>query len=936
MKETTAQQLINQINDLLETERDDKTFLDSFKQLLPQLDSHLRVRTPRIFDRISDEFYDEFRTPAAEIHLKALRSILFNSEIDSATARKQIIKLFEKRTVAETNSGEIKVDQESKDNTELTEYQAAVWEMIKNINDFFCFQASEFNDWEQIINGNLFNHDHIELLSAKIPRKIIKDFAALIQDFYEIDPNIQGILQKKIDLFNQSEISYESKISAVFKLFKALLVLMHDREKSKIHKLKTKKIKDLYNYFILNIESDGENKPTDPPDDFVKFYEKIAYNIDNSPINSDKFKLSETQLELLRRDITYTVQPNLNHEIEKSQARLQRIHHLITTLSAFCGDDTVDCWEKHIVPLDIQKKCTRALNIKALAEVFSGGLALGEGGVAAIGNYGLFSSVSPILAGMAVAPTLIGSIGCNYAIVAGDTQDTFNFMQGGLTKLHQNAKNEELSTTRKVLLWILSCLPSFISGACYGSLGGLSATATVSLVLSFLGISLIPVVGWIIFGVGIFTFATVFSILFIETGGAIRNATWEDFKNYFHKRFYWPSTGSKTDKTIAFFKNFFNALRILISLVVVAGLLFITGVKLFATSLISFFAKCAWGGAAANQLANGLSYINSTIWFYFNFKKGSRLLEAVSADAVFKLIPYIVEIGLRTSLYIIPALFCLTAQILSWPFSASTSKKFGSLFEKLLDLMAPHTTWNFFNKNKFLRSLSRDSHSGVDEAPENRGPIQVMGGIIKSTLALIKLVPPIIEITTRLAMALVYRLTWPVRVIFRKIHHHAYQKSPYYRKFAGKIHLKQRYREADLGSMIVPRLWNKVSGFIHQLRSPAHQQISTIAQSAQKTLAQSAEMAVDINAAGQFETFASGGSSNLPPFLKSMPSALQQTAAGGPQAICSAGLGQGACKTMLSSKQYAPLTIVANKNTLFGNRVGKPAPPPHPKISLQP
>ena len=1023
MKGTEDQKLIQEIHSLLklgkQTPQSAETIIKRFKDLLPQIDNHFRTRTPRIFDRISDEYYDEFRTPLAQLRLKALRSILANAEENYQEVLEKIIQLFERKVdeqkiksfeeapprfeddkielkppttrspeiedlknisseiiqqtkdifrqfneeikfkgkissgQLDTKTDDIKADppsnpQEIKEypeiqqlNQEIEQYQASIWKMIEKITGFYSSKDSKFDQWEQIINGNLFNHRNTDLLDPKIPRKIIKAFAELVQAFNEIDEETTAFLNHKISGFNSCGANPESKIRAVLKVLNVFFALMLDRERSRIQIKKKQQIKALYNRFVHNHHPKKAEEEEKQKAQFENFCESIIKGQDVSLINTHNLEISETDLDYLKWYLKYFVKEDFEKEIKQANARLQRIEVLVADLRAYCGDDAIGVddvtgsWKHHIIPLDLQKKRSRALNIKALAQVFAGGLAIGEGAVAAIGNYSLFSGVDPILAGASVLPTLAGSAGCNYAMVVDDTEGTFHVMEGGLAKLHRNDKDEELSRSRKAALWILSCLPSFISGACYGSFGGLSATATVSLILGFFGISLIPVIGWIFFAVGIFTFATVYSILFIETGGAIRNATWEDFKNYFYKRFYWPSKGTRTDEAIAFFKIICNIFRILVSVVIVAGLLFLTGVKLFATSLITLFAKLAWGGSVADKLAMGLSYINSSIWFYFNFKKGSSLLEMVSYDAPLKLIPYIVEMSFRAVLFIVPAIICLVAHIFTWPFSLSISQKFGAYFEKFLDFMAPHKTWNFFNNNKLLRNLASDRPFGLDEATQKSGPINIIGGVIKSTLALVKLVPSLVEVTLRLAVALVYRITWPVRVVCRKIHNHSYQHSEQYRAIAQKCHLKERYREADLGDIIVPRatawLGKKIPNLFHWLRSSTPdtkrcgEQPSKVSQSAGQTLALCANKAVNINAAGQGETFARGGSANLPGFIKSTPSVCQQVTAGGPQAICSAAIGQRGCNSVLSSKQYVPLSIVNNRSTVFGQ---KPSPPP--------
>jgi hypothetical protein len=924
--------------------RDDKEFVEQFSQYLPDINQHLQFRTFRAIDFLSDDYYEEYKTPLAIFHLQRLESIINSDELKNVEKRRQITELL---TTGMINSQPIK---------EMTEYYDDCWGAIKGITQFY-YQAKadpdQVNVWEPILNGSLISQDELDSFNYRLPQKLIKDFAQLIQAIGEIDADAVTLLQNCIEDIDGNT---QSKVEFIIKLLGMLLVSgsqnvfsIQDQEYAQIEEQENKHIQNLYNFYINDSDKNYQQKAH-----FTQLCWAMIYD--------EKFvlptywpelpELSQNQLYFLHRDIKYLfVKDDLKNARTKALGRLEHIAGLIQDLSTYCGCElpianarppagisnrdkffhkfytapqvqTLYPWENLLAPLELQKKRSRTLNIKDMANLMSAGLALGEGTVASFGSYQMLMSVNPALAIAVSAPTLAGSAGCNYAIVIEDTEKTIDALSNGLDHLHTNSEHEKLGVKRKILLWLLSFIPSFISGACYGALGGLSAVSTVTVILSFAGLSMIPVVGWIIFGViALVTFVTVFSILFELTREAIANTTWTDIQEYFYKRFYWPSTGTKTDKTLAFFNNFFNALCLTVAMVLISGLLFLTSLKLFATSLTTAFMQFTWGGAAADKLASTLSYINSSLWLYFNFKKGSNLFDLLYPRGAAKIVPYIIETALRTSLLIVPAIIVFLVNPIIWLFSSELSNKCANMFDKILDAMAPNWSSNFLNKH-----LPGRTHSGVGEMADKHRPIQISGGVIKSTLALCKLLPYIPEVSLRFGLGIVYKALWPVRKVVRTVHNYAYKKSESYRTGIDTLSfIKPRYQESHIGEIIVPKAthyvvnklfvaakWvqRKIHGwFSVKVKATSPVESDNVAK-AREHQGNTAAVVVAANSLGQYETFAQGGSGELPGFLKDSTDSTKEFMAGAPQFVCSEALNDGACKAMINRKEYIPLEIM--------------------------
>ena len=844
----------------------DEEFIKQFKENLPEITQHFRFRDFRIMDYLSDEYHEEQRTPLAIFHLQLIDGILNNAEEKNAEKRRQITELFTTGTIDPqdpiVNPSVVRFREE------VATYYDDVWMAFSRISDFY-FQSMEqpdqVNVWDQILNGSLFNQDHVDALSYQLPQKLIKDFAQLIQILFEIDPQSVTLLQACIEKIK--DYPGQDKIEFIFNFLEKLFISgshneifsIQDQEYDRLEQQEKKYIRFLYNFYVKNLDEEAQGQENtmlyQPTESFSRLCHNIIYDKDfKLPEEcSDLPELSKNKSYFLHRDIKYSfVKDELMQARVKSQARLDQIASLIQDLSTYCGCPLpiaasyplpadaskreeffhkhysvprvapVHAWENHLVPMDLQKQRSRALNVKDVANLFSGGLSLGEGAVAGMGNYQMLMTLSPALAAAVVAPTLLGSAGCNYAIVVDDTEKTLDTLSGGLTQLHTNADNVELGWSRKILLWVFCFIPCFISGVCYGTLGGLSVMGTVGLILGFAGISMIPVVGWIIFAVvALATLVTIFSILFELTRERIANGTWADVEAYFNKRFYWPKAGSIKDKTLAFFSNCFNGLRLVGSVVLITGLLFLTSAKLFAASLMAAFVKFTWGGSVAEKVASSLSYINASLWLYFNFQKGSSLFDLLTPRSAAKIVPYIIETAVRTVIFIVPALFCLFAQPIAWLWSKKAGADCEGRFEKMLDNMAPNWSSAFLNKR-----ISGRTHSGIDDFSENNGPVQISGGLIKCTLALCKLAPYVPEMTVRFAIGVVYKLLWPVRKIVRSVHNYACKKSSGYRTFSSAVGLKPRYQESYMGEIIVPKathfIVSKLSAAAHWLQQKIH------------------------------------------------------------------------------------------------------------------
>ena len=732
---------------------------------------------------------------------------------------------------------------------------------------------------------------------------------------------------------------------------------IQDREYDRLEQQEKKYIRFLYNFYVKNRDEEAQRQQNDQPtESFSKLCHSIIY--DKDFILPEDFRdlpeLSKNKLYFLHRDIKYSfVKDELMQAHAKSQARLDQIASLIQNLSTYCGCPLpiaanypllagaskrekffhkpyseqrapIHAFENHVVSMELQKRRSRALNVKDMANLFSGGLSLGEGAVAGMGNYQMIVTLNPALAASVIAPTLVGSAACNYAIVVNDPEKTLDIMAGGLTQMHTNADNVKLGRSRKILLWVFCFVPCFISGLCYGTLGGLSVMSTVSLILGFAGISMIPVVGWIIFGiVAVATLATIFSILFELTRENIANGTRADVEDYFNKRFYWPKAGTIKDKTLAFFSNFFSGLRLVGSVVLITGLLFLTSAKLFSASIMAAFVKFTWGGSAAEKLASSLSYINASVWLYFNFKKGSFLFDLLTPRSAAKIVPYIIETAVRTVIFIVPALLCLLVKPFVWLWSKKAGADCDRWFEKMLDNMAPKWSSAFINK-----SISGRTHSGVDDICENNGPVQISGGLIKCTLALCKQAPYIPEMTVRFALGVVYKATWPLRKIVRSIHNYACKKSPGYRTFSNAVELKPRYQESYMGEIIVPKathfVVSKLSAAAHWLQQKIHnwrgagevgpnRAGADSVKKARNYKKNTASVAVGGNSLGYAGMFAQGGAGQLPGFLKHTTDTTQEFLAGGPQLVCTEALNDGACKAILEKNEQIPLKIINKK-----------------------
>jgi hypothetical protein len=943
-------------------ELSDEEFIKKFKENLPEITQHFRFRDFRIMDYLSDEYHEEQRTPLAIFHLQLIDGILNNAEEKNAEKRRLITELF---TTGKIDPQE-PTEPVARFQREVATYHDDVWMAFSRITDFYfqsLEQPDQVNVWDQILNGSLFNQDHIDALSYQLPQKLIKDFAQLVQILFEIDPQTVTLLQTCIAKIHK--YTSADKIEFIFNFLEKLFVSgsdneifsIQDQEYDRLEQQEKKYIRFLYNFYVK--DSKDALSECQPTESFSRLCHAIIY--DNDFILPEECpelpELSKNKLYFLHRDIKYLfVKDELTQARVKSQARLDQIASLIQNLSTYCGRPLpiaasyplpanaskreeffhkhysvprvapVHAWENHLVPIDLQKRRSRALNIKDVANLFSGGLSLGEGAVAGMGNYQMLMTLSPALAAAVVAPTLLGSAGCNYAIVVDDTEKTLDTLSSGLTQLHTNADKVELGWSRKILLWVFCLIPCVISGVCYGTLGGLSVMSTVGLILGFAGISMIPVVGWIIFAVvAVATLVTVFSILFELTRERIANGTYADVEAYFNKRFYWPKAGSRKDKAVAFFSNIFNGLRLVSSLVLITGLLFLTSAKLFAASLMAAFVKFAWGGSVAEKVASSLSYINSSLWLYFNFQKGSSLFDLLTPRSAAKIVPYIIETVARTVIFIVPALLCLLVQPVVWLWSEKASAICESWFEKMLGNMAPNWSSVFINK----RILGR-AHSGIDDFSENNRPVQISGGLIKCTLALCKLTPYVPEMAVRFGIGVGYKLLWPVRKIVRSIHNYACKKSSGYRTFSSAIGLKPRYREAYMGEIIVPKathfVASKLSVAAHWLQQKIHNWRGVKADvrrtgadsmsKARNYQENTASVAVAGNSLGYGGAFAKGGAGQLPGFLKHTKEAAQEIMAGGPQFVCSEALNDGACKAMLEKSEQVPLTVVKNNKEI--------------------
>lgn len=945
----------------------DKEFIEKFKRYLPEINQHFRFRDFRIMDYLSDEYHEGQRTPLAIFHLQLVDGILNNEEEKNAEKRRQITELFTTGTIEPQD--QIVNPPVGRFREEVTTYYDDVWIAFSRISDFY-FQSMEqpdqVNIWDQILNGSLFNQDHVDALSYQLPQKLIKDFAQLIQILFEIDPKTVTLLQDCIEKIQN--FSSQDKVEFIFNFLEKIFISgspneifsIQDQEYDRLEQQEKKYIRFLYNFYVKNRDEEAQRQEDavldQPTENFSRLCHVIIYDKDFilSEECSDLPELSKSKLYFLHRDIKYSfVTDELMKARVKSQARLDQTASLIQDLSTYCGcplpiDSSyplpanaskreeffhkhysaprvapVHAWENHYVPMDLQKRRSRALNVRDVANLFSGGLSLGEGAVAGMGNYQMLMTFSPALAAAVVAPTLLGSAGCNYAIVVDDTEKTLDTLSSGLTQLHTNAENVELGWSRKILMWVFCLVPCFVSGVCYGTLGGLSVMGTAGLILGFAGISMIPVVGWIIFAVvAVATLVTVFSMLFELTRERIANGTWADVEAYFNKKFYWPTAGSRKDKTRAFFSNCFNGLRLVSSLVLITGLLFLTSAKLFAASLMAAFVKFTWGGSVAEKVASSLSYINASLWLYFNFQKGTSLFDLLTPRSAAKIVPYIIETAVRTLIFIVPALLCLLAQPVVWLWSRKASAVCESWFEKMLDNMAPHWSSAYLNKR-----ISGRTHSGIDDFSENNGPVQISGGLIKCTFALCKLAPYVPEMAVCFGIGVAYKLLWPVRKIVRSIHNYACKKSSGYRTFSGALGLKPRYRESYMGEIIVPKashfIASKFSAAAHWLQQKIHSWGGERGVDARRTGANNvnkarnyqentASVAVAGNSLGYAGTFAKGGAGQLPGFLKHTTETTQEVMAGGPQLVCSEALNDGACKALLEKSVQVPLTVVKN------------------------
>ena len=942
----------------------DEKFIEKFKEYIPEITQHFQFRDFRIMDYLSDEYHEEQRTPIAIYHLQLIDKILNDAEEKNSEKRRQITELFITGTIEHYQVINPAV---TRFREEVSTYYDNVWEAFSRISDFYSQslqQPDQVNVWDQIFNGSLFNQDQIDALSYQLPQKLIKDFTQLIQILFEIDPQTVTLLQECI--VKIQTYSSQNKIEFIFDFLEKLFISgsqneissIQDREYDRLEQQEKKYIRFLYNFYVKNRNEEAQRQQNDQPtESFSKLCHSIIYdkNFILPEDFSDLPELSKNKLYFLHRDIKYSfVKDELTQAHAKSQARLNQIAGLIQNLSTYCGCPLpiaannpplagaskreeffhkpysvarvvpIHAWENHVVSMDLQKRRSRALNVKDMANLFSGGLSLGEGAVAGMGNYQMLVTLNPALAASVIAPTLVGSAACNYAIVVNDTEKTLDIMAGGFTRLHTNEDNAELGWSRKILLWVFCVVPCFISGICYGTLGGLSVMSTVTLILAFAGISMIPVVGWIIFGiVAVATLYTIFSILFEMTREKIANGTWADVEDYFNKRFYWPKAGSIKDKTLAFFSNCFSGLRLAGSVVLITGLLFLTSAKLFAASLMAAFVKFTWGGFVAEKLASSLSYINSSIWLYFNFKKGSFLFDLLTPRSAAKIIPYIIETAVRTVIFIVPALLCLLVKPFVWLWSKKASADCDRWFEKMLDNMAPKWSSAFINK-----CISGRTHSGVDDFSEDSGPVQISGGIIKCTLALCKQAPYIPEMTVRFALGVVYKATWPLRKIVRSIHNYAFKKSSGYRTFSNAVGLKPRYQESYMGEIIVPKathfVVSKLSAAAHWLQQKIHncrgaEEVrpdragADSVKKARNYKKNTASVAVGGNSLGYAGMFAQGGAGQLPVFLKHTTDTTQELLAGGPQLVCTEAINDGACKDILEKNEQIPLKVINNK-----------------------
>lgn len=855
-----------------------------------------------------------------------------------------------------------------------------------------------------IISGHFFEEDAKNPFSDKLPRKIIQDYIKLVQALDEIDPNAVELLNEHIRLLNQSttqstqnEKSAQIKLESIFQTFQCLFVggklgeeklasryeiySLQEQEFKKIQEIEKRHIRYLYNFYVKNktksqLLYDEENLDK-PSSEFEKFCQNVIYN-DNFPEpdyknSQNDLGLTSHKLHQLYYDLKFAfVKDDITAERNAALTRLNRVRLLINELAAYSGcpqqideapneDSRNECddkcrerffnkpysayqaksshgpvfFERLVTSTALQKKRYQDEFNQTWGSFLSAGLATGEGAVAGTGNYNLLYALNPTLAAASIIPSMVAGAATNYAIVYNDTVETFETLQGGITALHTGKDKKPIGFFRKVLLWTLSIGPSLVSSSGYGVLGGLSAWQATAIILGFFGINLIPVVGWIIFAaIASYTLITVFGLLFANTEGTIRLVEWKDVVHYFRKRFYWPSYGTKIDKVLGAIKCFVSTGRFVLSLVTVA-LLYITSIKLFSVSFYAVFAKFNWVNRAAKRAAAAFSYINSSIWLYFNFRKGSTVFDLFTPRGMVKLALYPLEIGVRT-LFLIPASFCLAFQVLIYPFSYEYSQKLSGLFEWCLEQTAPIFLSAFLNKNMLGRTCS-----GVDETPENVRPVQIVGGIVRSLIAVIKIVPYVPEVAARFAAGFIYKVFYPIRAPLRIL-------SNWIAKKCGK---KWRFHETPFSEILKPRatctvvefiaskftpekiaarnawLRNKFASLCSWRRKAEHQNNETsssilesqsICEKSASIARQQAQDNIDIgakglivpNALGQGATFGMPIINELPLNMDSLGPIGIYTTSMAPQGVCSYAINKVSVDRMINAEQYQPRTLV--------------------------
>src|SRR5262249_27124212 len=128
---------------------------------------------------------------------------------------------------------------------------------------------------------------------------------------------------------------------------------------------------------------------------------------------------------------------------------------------------------------------------------------------------------------------------------------------------------------------------------------------------------------------------------------------------YFDERFYLPDVTGKTRgekawiwlKTLVYWA--YSSLRLLV-VIVITSVIAIVSLKLFQGKLLDLFQSVLMSDWSKLPLISTIcSWLNTTIWTYFNFKKSSILMDVFTPLGMVNVLASVIEVVIRPVLGII-------------------------------------------------------------------------------------------------------------------------------------------------------------------------------------------------------------------------------------------------------------------------------------------